>query len=89
MLYRFTKRYRSDFGAWEAGDVADFDAETAAWLNRDEPGCLEAATVPETDEPEERAIDEAPHDRQVKAAPKKRGGSAMSTQDSALVKGGD
>lgn len=69
MPYRFVKRYRSAFGHWLAGDVADFDAETAAWLLRDEPGCIE----PVEPEPETRAVETPPHDRQIKAAPRKRG----------------
>ena len=91
MQYRFTKRYRSDFGAYDPGDTAEFDDDTAAWLLRDEPGCIEATTRTITlDEIEAmRSVDEPPHDRQLKAAPKKRGGSAMSTQDSGgLTKGG-
>lgn len=83
MQYRFTKPYRSDFGVYAAGDVAEFDDETAAWLNRDEPGCLEAATSPEA---EARAVAEAPETRQVTKASNR---GAMSTKDSKLVKGGD
>lgn len=69
--YRFTRVYGSHLGAWQPGDVAEFDDETAAWLERDCPGCLAAETLPEA-EPETRAADEAPHDRQVKRAPRKR-----------------
>lgn len=81
MQYRFVKPYRSDFGTYAAGDVIEFDPDTAAWLLRDEPGCIEPV--------ESRAIEAAPHDRQMKSAPKKRGGSAMSIKDSSgFTKGG-
>ena len=74
--YRFTKRYRSAFGTYAAGDLADFDDETAAWLLRDEPGCLEAATLPEA-EPEARAVEAPPQNRQVKAPKKTRSGPVV------------
>ncbi len=76
MQYRFVKPYRSAFGQFAEGDLVEFDAETAAWLNRDEPGCLEAATPPEA-EPETRAVDKAPHDRQMKAPKKTRSGPVV------------
>lgn len=80
MRYRFTCDYKSGAGAWAKGDVVDLDDETAAWLLRDVAGCI----VPVTDA---RAVEAAPHDRQIKAAPKNR--SAMSTQDaSGITKGG-
>ena len=81
MQYRFLKNYRSAFGQWKAGDVADFDDETAAWLNRDEPGCLEAETPSEAEPAattdSKRAIDKAPHDRQLKAPKKTRSGPVV------------
>lgn len=39
--YRFTTDYRSDAGAWKAGEEAELDEATIAWLNRDIPGCVE------------------------------------------------
>ncbi len=64
--YRFTRRYRSHLGTWKAGEVVVFDDTTAAWLNRDSPGCIEPVEEPE------RAMDAPPQDRQVKRAPRKR-----------------
>lgn len=64
MLYRFTCSYNSSFGTWAAGDVAEFDDDTAAWLLRDVAGCIE----PVEPEPEARAIKSAPKDRQIKKA---------------------
>ena len=78
-LYRFLKPYRSSFGQWSAGDTADFDDETAAWLNRDEPGCLELVT-------EERELKAPPADRMVKKPRNDRSGSEgpMTKGDSAF-----
>lgn len=79
--YRFLKPYRSSFGQWSAGDTADFDDETAAWLGRDEPGCLELVT-------EERAVDAPPSDRMVRKPRNDRGGGEgpMSKADFKAVK---
>ena len=63
-MYRFLVNYRSHIGTWKAGDLAELDAETVAWLQRDVPGCLEAATPPEA-EPETRTADAPPQDRMI------------------------
>lgn len=63
--YRFTEPYASHIGSWETGEVAEFDNDTAEWLQRDAPGCIEP-------EPS-RAIDKAPNDRQIKGPTQKRG----------------
>ncbi len=63
MQYRFTCDYTSGVGSWNEGDLAEFDDATAAWLQRDVPGCI----VPVND-PTPKASN-----RQVKAAPKQRG----------------
>ncbi|HWV23254.1 MAG TPA: hypothetical protein VNZ58_03615 [Thermomicrobiales bacterium] len=64
--YRFTCNYASGIGAWRKGDTAEFDAVTAAWLLRDAPGCIEPVAS------SSRVVDAPEHDRQMKAAPKKR-----------------
>lgn len=75
-LYRFLKPYRSSFGQWSAGDTADFDDETAAWLGRDEPGCMEPVT-------DAREVKAPPADRMIHKARNDRGGGegAMSKGD--------
>lgn len=61
--YRFTCDYASGIGAWKAGDTADFDDVTAAWLNRDVADVIE----PVEDEDGERK--QAPRqNRQVTSA---------------------
>jgi hypothetical protein len=73
--YRFLKPYRSSFGQWSAGDTADFDDDTAAWLGRDEPGCLELVT-------EERELKSPPSDRMQRTRNDRGGGEgAMSKGD--------
>ena len=71
MMFRFLTDYRSHIGAWKAGDVAEFDADTAAWIQRDVPGCLEAETPPET-EPETRTVEAPPQDRMMHKPARKR-----------------
>ena len=66
MQYRFTTNYQSGAGQWSKGSVAEFDADTAAWMLRDVPGCIEPVET-------KRAADKPANDRQVKAAPRKRG----------------
>lgn len=52
MKVRFTVDYRSDAGAWQAGDETELDEDFASWLNRDIPGCVEP--VDEADDAGER-----------------------------------
>ena len=66
MTYRFTCDYASNIGAWSKGDTVDLDDQTAAWLLRDVPDCIEPVAP-------SRIVDRPPHDRQMKSAPKKRG----------------
>lgn len=66
MTYRFTCDYASALGTWSKGDKAEFDEATAAWMLRDVPGCIEPVT-------QSRAKDAPASNRQVTAAPKKRG----------------
>lgn len=66
MTYRFTCDYVSALGAWSKGDTAEFDETTAAWMLRDVPGCIEPVV-------ESRAMGAPAKNRQVTAAPKKRG----------------
>lgn len=40
MQVRFTRNYRSSYGAGQAGDVVDLDEELVAAINRDSPGTL-------------------------------------------------
>ena len=73
--YRFTCTYESGYGTWQAGDTADFDDITAAWLLRDVPGCIVVVGDETTaaDELEQARDLSAPeHDRQMKRAPRKR-----------------
>lgn len=43
MLYRVNHHYASGGrGPWEGGELIDLDDETAAWVERDSPGCLSA-----------------------------------------------
>lgn len=71
--YRFTCNYKSAFGTWTAGDTAEFDDETAAWLLRDVAGCIVALSdAPGTAEAEPRSLDTPAHDRQLKRAPRVR-----------------
>ena len=70
-MYRFLLDYASHIGEWRAGDVAEFDDDTAAWLNRDVPGCLEPATAPEA-KPETRTADAPPQDRMIRKPARKR-----------------
>ena len=77
--YRFAKDYSSGRGVWTAGQEVDVTPSEAAWFNRDVPDCLEAveekkATKAEAEpEPDARAADKPPVDRQVKAPESKRG----------------
>lgn len=68
MRYRFTCDYKSGYGQWKYGEEVEFDDETAAWLLRDVAGCIEPVT-----EPEARAMEKPPRNRQVTSAPRKRG----------------
>lgn len=75
MQYRFTCRYKSEFGAWSEGDIAEFDDRTAAWLLRDVAGCIvavDAPDAPDATEAASRALDTPAHDRQLKNAPRTR-----------------
>lgn len=75
MQYRFTCDYKSNFGAWSKGDIAEFDDVTAAWLLRDVSGCIEPADAkaPKADEtPHTREISVPEHDRQIRKAPRSR-----------------
>ena len=73
MQYLFTCRYKSEFGAWSEGDIAEFDAQTAAWLLRDVAGCIVALSdAPDATEAASRALDTPAHDRQLKNAPRAR-----------------
>lgn len=56
MQYRFTCHYQSELGAWRAGDVAEFDDDTAAWLLRDVKDCIVA--VDAQDAPDEAEFDD-------------------------------
>jgi hypothetical protein len=38
--WTFTQRYRSSYGAGNAGDVVELDDEVAAAIERDSPGTL-------------------------------------------------
>lgn len=72
--YRFVVDYKSDAGAWTAGEVVEFADDFAAWLNRDVAGCVELVTEPEPEpEPEPRAVEAPPQDRMVKRPARKRG----------------
>ena len=75
MPYRFTCDYSSSVGTWAAGEVAELDDDTAAWLLRDVAGCI-VVVGPQDDagapEDESRSLDTPSHDRQLKRAPRKR-----------------
>lgn len=66
MQYRFTCHYASEAGKWAAGEVAELDDDTAAWLLRDVAGCI-VAVEPQDDagapEDESRSLDAPQHDR--------------------------
>ena len=51
-------------GPWKAGDEAELDEETAAWMGRDCPGCIGPADEPRAGKKGK--------DRQMKAAPEDR-----------------
>lgn len=68
--YRFTCHYQSSAGTWQAGDVAEFDDDTAAWLMRDVAGCIEPVVEPEQDTVRQETKPQ--HDRQLKRAPRSR-----------------
>lgn len=68
MQYTVTRRFQTRDITWFEGDLVDLDDDTAAWVERDSPGCLRRVEP----EPEARAIDEAPANRMVAAPVKKR-----------------
>lgn len=74
--YRFNHSYKSNVGTWGKGETAELPDALAAHLLTDSPGCISPVKPkPEPEsEPDDdtRAADAPPHDRQVKAAPKKR-----------------
>lgn len=75
MQYRFTCDYSSGVGAWAAGEVAELDDDTAAWLLRDVAGCIvpvDAQDEADAEEDTSRALEAPEHDRQLKRAPRKR-----------------
>lgn len=54
--YRVVRAYAAErdgemVGPWAAGDTVDLDEATAAWVERDSPGCLAVPGKPQT-EPE-------------------------------------
>lgn len=53
------------------GDVVQLDDEAVAWLGRDQVGLLEEIMSLAEKKPEERAVEEPPQDRMVKAASKR------------------
>ena len=65
MRYRFVAAYQSAAGTWDAGEEVDLAPETAAWLLRDVPGCIEPV------EPETRQRSK-PQNRQVTAPKRNR-----------------
>lgn len=75
MPYRFTCDYSSSVGTWAAGEVAEIDDDTAAWLLRDVADCI-VVVGPQDDagapEGESRSLDTPSHDRQLKRAPRSR-----------------
>lgn len=68
--YRVTMTYSSAGKAYEAGDVLELDDDTAAWMQRDVPGCIEPMKAP----PAAAARQAEPeHDRMTRAAGRTRG----------------
>jgi len=70
--YRVTMTYSSAGRAYEAGDVLELDDETAAWMQRDVPGCLEAVKAAPAPA-QERAAAAPEHDRMTRGAGRTRG----------------
>lgn len=71
MQYRFTCDYSSGAGTWAAGEIAEFDDDTADWLLRDVAGCIVPVDAPD-DEDTTRQQTAPQHDRQLKRAPRNR-----------------
>jgi len=66
--YRATQSYRAsrqigggvDTIGLTAGDTVEFDADTAAWIEADSPGTLEAIDGPDDESPTPEPDDESP-----------------------------
>jgi hypothetical protein len=65
MRVQFGQSYRSNAGAWDAGQVVELPDDLVEWLNHDSPGVC--VPVEET-EPAARQVQAPPADRMVKNA---------------------
>jgi len=60
--------YRTqDLGPWAPGETVDLLPHVAEWVNRDSPGTLALE-----EEVQERVVEKAPQDRQVRQAARRR-----------------
>lgn len=74
--YRFTQDYRSSYGAGAKDAEVELSDDVAAAINRDAPGTLEPVSAQAKTNDEDRAVEHAPHDRQVKRPKRTRGAKA-------------
>lgn len=64
-------RYQTAKVTVDVGQILDLSEAEAQHLTNDAPGCWADADAPPSDEPADKAIDEAPADRMIKRSVRK------------------